>query len=217
MLLFWWPPAGTLTLVLAVLAAVTALPKVSKKMEDNLFLHALAIFVFCSIAAAEFAVIDHADKVSEDHYEYLVSRFDNTDRIVTANMAAQQRVMTLAEHPTKLGARFSGSPPQTLKSKAIHLSADILSFLTQRQAGEPPLPRRETWEQDVQTEVKYMQQTMALYSQNFGARVIATREELAQKGITDKELDDYYENPTNPIGIRIVAERLGSLAERLPN
>jgi len=206
-------PPGTLTVALALLAAVTALPIVAERMK-NRWLHAGAIFVFCSIAAGEIKIIQHADSVSESHFQYIVSRFDNTDHLIAANVAAQQRVAAL---PIVQPIVKHVPQPVGLKERAIRLSADILSFLTQRQAGEPPLPRRETWDQDVQAEIRYMQQTMALYSQTFAAKVIAMRDELARKGITDKELDAFYEHPTNPIGIRIVAEHLGALAERLPN
>lgn len=57
---------------------------------------------------------------------------------------------------------------------------------------------------------------MADYSTKFGARVLAARNELAALGYTDDQLDNYYENPTNLIGVRIVHERLGALALRLP-
>jgi len=65
--------------------------------------------------------------------------------------------------------------------------------------------------------IRYMNQTMSIYSETFGAKVIAMRNELAYKGITDGQLDSFYEHPTNPIGIRIVAEHIGALAERLPD
>jgi hypothetical protein len=205
------PPAGILTVILALFAAVISMPTFNEKMK-NPWLRSLAILVFCLIAAAEIAVISHADRVSESHFQYMVSRFNNTDRLVADNIAAQQRVTAL--RPT---IKPHAVPPVSLKERAIHLSADILSFLTQRLASEPPLPRRETWEQDMQMEANYFKQTMAIYSQTFGAKVIAIHNELASKGITDRELDSSYENPINPNGIRTVAERIGALAERLPD
>jgi hypothetical protein len=39
---------------------------------------------------------------------------------------------------------------------------------------------------------------------------------LAQEGFKDAELDRFYQYPTNPIGIRIVGERIGMLAEQMP-
>ena len=63
--------------------------------------------------------------------------------------------------------------------------------------------------------IDYSTQTMALYSRRFGARVIAMRNELAVEGFRDDELDGSYKHPTNPIGIRIVAESLGALAHQL--
>ena len=57
--------------------------------------------------------------------------------------------------------------------------------------------------------------TMAIYSQKFGANVIAIHDELAAHGYKDVELDKFYQNPTNPIGIRTVAERIGALGEQI--
>lgn len=208
------PPAGTLTVVLALMAAIATMPTIIQWLEKPV-VRRVTIFCFCLIAAAEIAIISRADRVSESHFQYVVSRFDNTDRLVAANQAAQQRVSALPI------ARPTGKPhvtlPASLKERAVHLSADILSFLTQRRAGEPPLPKRETWDQDVQASIRYSQQTMSIYSETFGAKVIAIHDELASKGITDKELDSFYEHPTNPIGIRIVGEHIGALAERLQN
>ena len=64
--------------------------------------------------------------------------------------------------------------------------------------------------------VKYYQETINLYSQKFGSRVVYTRNELAKRGLSDKILDENYENPVNYFGIRTVAERLGALAQQLP-
>jgi len=211
--LYLFPP-GVFTVVLAVLAAVTSLPIVNEKLR-NRWLHALAIFIFCLIAAGEIAIIQHADSVNESHFQYIVSRFDNTDRLVVANAAAQQRLAALAAAQPIVKPHIAQAA--SLKERIVRLSADILSFLTQRQAGEPPLPRRETWNQDVQDDIRYMQQTMAIYSQTYAPKVIAFHDELASKGLTDNELDSFYQNPTNPTGIRIVAEHLGALAERLPD
>lgn len=206
---------GYLTLILAVLAAMTALPGVTKRLDPKEskwggWLHALAIFIFCSIAALEMAVIDHADKASEQHFQFIVQSFKDTQALITATQEAQKRVAALPP-----SSSIHVSPNLELKRQATKLSAEILQFLTDRQVGEPPIPRPSTWEQDMQAQIKYMQQTIAFYSQMFAPRVIAMHDELAKQGFRDGQLENFYEHPTNPIGIRIVGERIGALAERI--
>lgn len=106
---------------------------------------------------------------------------------------------------------------QDLKTRALLLSAEILRFLAERQQQEPPMPRPETWNNDVDAMIRFHRETMSLYSQRFASRVIAFRDAFAQGGLVDRELDSFYEHPTNPIGIRIVGERIGALAEKLPS
>ncbi|MDI6816834.1 MAG: hypothetical protein QME41_06555 [Actinomycetota bacterium] len=38
---------------------------------------------------------------------------------------------------------------------------------------------------------------------------------MARHGLKDKELENYADNPTNYIGLRILAMRLGALATKL--
>lgn len=102
-----------------------------------------------------------------------------------------------------------------LKAQAQELSTQILQFLTDRTRGEPLLPRPNTWQQDVDQMIRYLQETVALYTERFGAKAIAMRDKLAEAGLQDPQLDALVEHPTNPIGIRLVAERLAVLAERL--
>ena len=212
-LLYHFSP-GVLTVVLAVLAAVTSLPRVNEKLRDWR-VQALAIFVFCLIAAGEVAIIQNADSINESHFQTLVSRFDNTDRLVSANTLAQQRVASL---PVATATKSHAVGLPGLKERAIRLSADILAFLTQRQVDEPPIPRnRATYDSDMHAFDRYSEHTMSIYSQMFARQVISIHAELARKGISDEQFDTFYERPTNPIGVRIVAEHLGALAERLPD
>jgi hypothetical protein len=62
-------PPGTLTLILGVLAAVSALPKVAKTFGESSWKHAVAIFIFCSIAALEIAVIRCDRRMQDNKHE----------------------------------------------------------------------------------------------------------------------------------------------------
>lgn len=105
--------------------------------------------------------------------------------------------------------------PTGLKHEARELSQSVLRFLLER--GSPRAPRSESWSADVQAMLAHFDETMRLYSLSLAPSVIAMRQRLAERGLIDGELDKFYEHPTNAIGIRIVGERLGALAERLPN
>jgi hypothetical protein len=49
----------------------------------------------------------------------------------------------------------------------------------------------------------------------FTSEVKEIRDQFADISLRDSELDSIYKNPTNPIGIRRVAERIGVLAEKV--
>lgn len=56
-------------------------------------------------------------------------------------------------------------------------------------------------------------ETQSLYSKQFYGQVAQLREEFAQRGVRDQELDQFYREPNVPIGIREVGERLSALAD----
>jgi len=104
---------------------------------------------------------------------------------------------------------------QEIKVRAKVLSSELLQFVSERLKGEPPSPKRASWDKDNEAHIRYFEETMTQYSEKFGVRVIATHRELAESGITDSELDTRYQSATNPLGIRLIGERIGALAERI--
>jgi hypothetical protein len=110
-----------------------------------------------------------------------------------------------------------------LKHRALELADEILSLLIVRQANEPAFSLRVSpidpvaWKAEIQAQTAYMWETMNSYSRNLAARVIVMRKEFAEHGLRDEKLDEQSEYPTNPIGIRLVAEHLAALAYRLPD
>lgn len=117
-----------------------------------------------------------------------------------------------------LGRSAEPTPEQraSLKARATYLSQDILRFARERQEEDPrPIPRAESWATDTEKMIRYSAQTQALYSERYAVKVRALRDDLDALGIRDRELDSYYEHPTNILGLRALGERLGALAERL--
>jgi len=211
-------PAGAFIAILGGLAAIMSLSDAPTGLKKTLWIGVFFVLMVCEIL-----VLRRDQRTGEEHYTYLVTRFNSTDSLISANAQAQLRVAELPPvRALPLPPKPSPSKPITdqsalldLKRRASVLSAEILQFLTQRQSGEPPLPRPDTWDKDVSAEIQYMGQTMALYTQRFASSVIAIHDELAKSGFKDNELDRSYEHPTNPLGVQAVGEHLGALAEQI--
>ncbi len=199
-------PSGGFIAALGLLVAVVSLFRPTERR----WFKALLIFFFFSLTVVEMVVLKHQQDVSQGQYTALLTHFQQVETTLNSLLVAQQRLARIEARPKAI------TPESTLKQRAATLSVDILNFLVQRNSNEPSLPRPETWGQDTDRMLRYFKGTMDLYSKQFGARVIAIRNQFAQQGLTDKELDQFYEHPTNPIGIRIVGERIGALAEQLP-
>lgn len=99
--------------------------------------------------------------------------------------------------------------------KSISLSEQIFQFLHERDSASPPKPVLETWLEDLKRITEFHHETMEQYTAKFASMVTEIRDQFADISLRDDELDSIYKNPTNPIGIRRVAERFGALAEKL--
>jgi len=193
--------SGAWVVTMTVLAAIASLvPDISNDVR----IAASVILVLLGIAAV--SALRREREESQRQYGDVVQRLDELKNLPPAKASSEDRLQAIAAIPLT-----------SLKHKAISLSDDILRFLVVRQAGEPPLPRPATWHEDADAMTRYSGETRNVYSQKFGSKVIATYNMLSDAGLRDSELDRFYEHPTNPIGMRIVAERIGALAERLPD
>lgn len=108
----------------------------------------------------------------------------------------------------------------SLKTRAKYLSDEILQFTDERRSHEPEFNIEAKSDEQIQAAMnqrsKYDQITKSLFSRRFASRIIEIRNELAAAGAVDEELDRHYEYSTNYIVMRIIAVRIGVLAERLP-
>lgn len=101
-----------------------------------------------------------------------------------------------------------------LKREIILLYKNIIEFLETRRRAEPQVDFK-NFKISTQNRINYSSETMSFYDSNFGAKVIITREEFLRKGIRSNELEKFYRHPTNPLGIREVANGLAELAGKL--
>ena len=208
-------PPGWLTVILAVVAAVTALPLVTKRFDPEKskwggWMHALAILVFCSLAALEMAVINHADKVGEERITRLIATTTEIqttlkDSIHTQAVLAQAQIERQQRHK-----RFDEL--LELKYRAAKLSSEIFSLLLSRSRGDPssvtPL--------DMARASAYMQQTVLYYDQNYEAEARRITTDLVAHGIRDKFLEDMVQaSPVGTLMVREIASHLAAQAERI--
>lgn len=102
----------------------------------------------------------------------------------------------------------------TLKEQTITLYEDIVQFTGEREANRPQI-EFDDWEESTENYTKYSQETMNLYHENFGPRVVETREEYLKRGITNDRVEQFYLHPTNPLGIHELAYGLAELASKI--
>ena len=224
----WFPSSAAFTLGLIVLGAMAAIQSPISALETISLGTKLGTYLYLGtlgILGAGFLVATEREndlRKTEQHErdQELYRRLDEIQNATTRKASEEAHARAVGVAGVGV-AGATGTAALTilpsLKHRALALADEILRFLLVRQSSEPPLPTPATWKADADRMLDYSRETMGLYSQKFGARALALREQLAKAGFKDTELDDYIEHPTNPIGIRIVGERIGALGEQLPD
>ena len=116
---------------------------------------------------------------------------------------------------------LSNAPKQSLKRRLAAVSRDILTFMVERKKNEPTLSfyaeqSREERDSQLSTMIAYSTATMNSYKQEFGSVVAFLVEQAGSEGVDLGTLRPLAEHPTNPLGVEILATRLGALALKLP-
>ena len=184
-------------------------------------MHALAIFVFCGIAALEMAVINHADKVSENRITDLQSKIgttlDTTTRIQTILTGSlnSQALERQAQEERQKRHKVSDELIE-LKARAAKLSADIFSLLLLRSqmSGDVPI-RRETFEQDAAKRLAFDEETVLWYRQKYEASVRQVVEDLKKNRLEDARLEMAVRDTFGVRDVEIIANHLSAQAARI--
>jgi len=103
---------------------------------------------------------------------------------------------------------------QDLKKQALEVARNLMDLVQTRQSSEPTFSF-DRFHESSEALGRHSQETQNLYVRDFAGRIAFLRQELLKRKLQDKELDSFYEHPTNYIGLRIVAMRLAALAEQL--
>jgi len=195
--------------------------KVRFHSKFNMQLHAVELHVGESTFGSEEKTIRNVghNKAQCIHFEIPIQWFNGKSknaylRVSVGGREWHSNEFTITAPSVGLGGGIS---LPNLKQVCQQLSQDILQFLIDRHWLKPDLaPTRKKWRKQSSDHTRHIQETVALYHQRFGSRVVSVYETLKKQGYSDKRIDSLYEHPTNELGIRELAQCLGALAERLP-
>ncbi len=101
-----------------------------------------------------------------------------------------------------------------LRTQVVSLSSDIVAFAEERNRLMP-VEGKPNWDEYTRTLGRLTDETLSLYTQRYALRVAKARREFARRGLTDDQLDKFYDRPKTPLAIRMVSERLEALARQL--
>ena len=221
------PPPGSLTVVLALLAAIATMPKIIAWLEKPA-VRRITITLFCLIAAGEIAIIQHAVRVSEErfrtsenNFRLLVTRSDEQKNLIAALNDSMGNLATLRTPPVPISApaKVTIKPyvVPSLKQRAFELSAAILQHLASREFfARTPAPNSQSFEHDANMWVAYDRETVEEYRQQFEPAVRKIRDEFAAQRLTDRYLQGFTNrDPVNTTGVRMIAVGIGDLAKQL--
>lgn len=172
----------------------------------------IAVVLASVLATSEILVLRRDRQETLDQHtrdmEGLFGRFSNLDQ-TTAALLQNERT-----------SRRMPADGDILKKQVLDLSNDMLQFLISREVppgwgqgryGEGPYGGKPT-----DTEA-YDKETLDTYLRAFEPRVATIYETLRKRGLRDEQLSSEYSNPVNIYSVRNIAERLTSLAEKLPD
>ena len=101
-----------------------------------------------------------------------------------------------------------------LRAQALSLSSDIVAFAEERNRLTP-VEGKPNWDEYTRTLGRLTDETLALYMQRYALQVVKARREFARRGLSDDQLEKFYDRPRTPLAIRTVGERLEALARQL--
>jgi hypothetical protein len=207
---------GAVTIIIAILASIEAMQ--SRRSIMWVFTYLILGAIALGFMFWQQRIISDTENKHNSEWKDMqdkVSKIQENNKLPVPTKEYDDKLnLIISKLEKTLSTEKSGRP--SLKAKASLLSSQILRFLSDRTKSEPSSPRPEYWNEDTEKIIEYFSETVNLFPLQFGARVIAIRNEFVEQDLQNKELDKFYEHPTNLIGMRIVAERIGALAERLP-
>jgi hypothetical protein len=183
-----------LTLVLAGVAAVSALPGPADWFKGNPRRHAFAILLFCSIAAGEIFVIQHAEEVTtaqrksdnDAHLRDLQKQDAQFAEQMTSLWSFREYIdMKIDQVSASLRKEKSLPAPDALKVGALQLVSDIFRFSGDQEKKLPAYTiSTDTAERQKESAAfdHWRDETVGDYVRSFDQRIIAVSQKLKTKG-----------------------------------
>ena len=104
----------------------------------------------------------------------------------------------------------------SLKLSLSELSGKILVFVADRTRHAPPAPKPATWEQDEDAVIRYQNETVLAFEDSFGRAVRSAHDTLRLYGLTDRDFEEFYQRPSDPFEMRVIAVKLATFAGKIP-
>lgn len=219
-----WPPGvciallGLLAAIFPIFATATMTPWEKAMWSGGFFALMLleVIIIFKERARQNRAYALDLKRQDEAHVE---------------QMKRIEEMRALADARTASILRLAGSindPIEGLKKRALQLSDSILELVYSRMQAAPAKPTPlEVFTSATSTpfgqlppdlygkSLQYEIETAAFYNSRFDERVAAILREFAAQGLVDEWLNGLCAAPKTDWSIRMIGERIGSLAEML--
>ena len=103
---------------------------------------------------------------------------------------------------------------EELKKQSSLLAKDLMKFVIDRQKNEPQIDF-DNWKESTNSQIKYSQETNNIFYRDYAGKVSNARDEFLKRGLKHKNLDRFYEHPTNYIGLRELSAALSALSEKI--
>ncbi|QVW36203.1 hypothetical protein KIP69_04940 [Geobacter sulfurreducens] len=101
-----------------------------------------------------------------------------------------------------------------LKTDAVALSKSLMQLVIERQNNEPQIDFK-NWDVYTNAQIRYSTETQNIFFRDYSAKVAHLRDEFAKRGLKDKNLDMFYQHPTNYIGLRELSTSIATLSEKI--
>jgi hypothetical protein len=119
-------------------------------------------------------------------------------------------------HWRDLKAKLSGRKiaDQKLKGESEKLAREIISLVSDRQSTEPQFDFKD-FHNSADKSSRHSQETQNIYAVNFAAKVHDLRDEFLKRELKNKDVDMFYQHPTNYLGLRALAVGMATLSEKV--
>lgn len=101
-----------------------------------------------------------------------------------------------------------------LIEQAAALAKEISRYVADRNIDRPGTDFQ-NFDESVTKQLAHSSETLGYYYTDFQPRVAQYRAEFRKRGLTNEDVERFYEFPTNPIGIQMVANGLVDLVSQL--